>query len=105
MTAPDIIGLMLDGLGPEATQDERFAAMTLTGPPVSLLDALSRLPGCPPDMRFAALIERGMPLIDMHCETVGDDRDELLRALWDRLHEEAAGASDEADQDGRGPDP
>lgn len=71
------------------SQDERFAEMgRLSGRPISLLDAMARQPGCPPSVRFLALLERSGHILDQHCHTYGDDRDSLLTALWRRLHEE-----------------
>ncbi len=78
------------GLPVTATQDQRFALIdSLQGRQPTLLSAYAAQPGCPPDIRFLALLEGAGELLDEHCRLYDDDdKDELLRALWDRLHAE-----------------
>ena len=77
------------GLPVTATQDQRFARIdSLQGRQPTLLSAYAAQPGCPPAVRFLALLEGAGELLDEHCRLYDDDKDELLRALWDRLHAE-----------------
>ena len=75
-------------LDASASDDDRFARLGDQTRP-TLLTALAAQPGCPPAVRFAALLQAHGDIIDAHCAVTGDDRGHALRMLWDRLHEAA----------------
>lgn len=76
------------GLPMNAPQDQKFAVNAAHHPPTTFAEAYAALPGCPTATRWLALVSRGSPLIDEHCRLTGDDRDELLAALYRRLEAE-----------------